>query len=179
MQRGEVLEVLGNQRQWWKVRNALNQIGFCPCTVLRDIPGDLPPRDYGAGDDHPTNGASNGYSNGLLGHVPPRPPSPSGLPEPPPLLGFASPRRAPPVVKPKPGSAAAAANASANVPYSAQNGNRPTSNAFAQELENRLATKSKQPVLKRPSLNARVKLTQDSTPEEVVEWLSAKGYDPK
>ncbi|XP_041366479.1 epidermal growth factor receptor kinase substrate 8-like isoform X2 [Gigantopelta aegis] len=75
--KGDILHVVDNSRNWWKVRNYKGEMGHCPYTILRDL-------DKGSSDDRdsPREQLTGGYNNFTnLDNGRPLPPQPPPVPD--------------------------------------------------------------------------------------------------
>ncbi|XP_013406941.1 epidermal growth factor receptor kinase substrate 8-like protein 2 isoform X2 [Lingula anatina] len=78
--KGEILEVLDDGRNWWKLRNSEGTVGHAPYTILKKYDDDSDPRGHDSSFDE-RDRRDFGRSNGA------RPPPPPPGPPPPPVNG--------------------------------------------------------------------------------------------
>ncbi|XP_033841196.1 epidermal growth factor receptor kinase substrate 8-like protein 1 [Periophthalmus magnuspinnatus] len=154
IQKGEVLEVLESSKRWWKCRNRYNQVGFVPHNMLEPM----------AHVDSPVANTPN---------VPAVSPAPkfdnrlSLIPPAPPLASSPSTQR--PVSMP---SFIPHAPATEDTEKEVMN---EVNEELLQRLTNGKANLNKPLVIPR-STETSVPLDYHSSPEEVAEWLRAKGF---
>uniref|UniRef100_A0A4W6F0W1 EGFR pathway substrate 8a, signaling adaptor n=1 Tax=Lates calcarifer TaxID=8187 RepID=A0A4W6F0W1_LATCA len=190
----EVVEVLDDRKQWWKVRNGCGASGYVPNNILDitkalDITGRGEPiysHTIQVGD------VSRSAATPMPPAPTPPPPAPARLPTPP---------LPPPAVEPAKPAAASSSNAVSrqNSNTSSDNGsvamrdhssqkpapvNRRKSNMeeVQDELMHRLTLgRSAQKKFQVPSRSSSLpssSITYDSSPDEVKAWLEAKGFSP-
>ncbi|XP_018530407.2 LOW QUALITY PROTEIN: epidermal growth factor receptor kinase substrate 8a [Lates calcarifer] len=198
----EVVEVLDDRKQWWKVRNGCGASGYVPNNILDitkalDITGRGEPI-YSHTIQKQTTRTDPQYVPSKPAATPmppaptPPPPAPARLPTPP---------LPPPAVEPAKPAAASSSNAVSrqNSNTSSDNGsvamrdhssqkpapvNRRKSNMeeVQDELMHRLTLgRSAQKKFQVPSRSSSLpssSITYDSSPDEVKAWLEAKGFSP-
>uniref|UniRef100_A0A7N6F8A6 Epidermal growth factor receptor kinase substrate 8-like protein 1 n=1 Tax=Anabas testudineus TaxID=64144 RepID=A0A7N6F8A6_ANATE len=164
----EVVEVLDDRKQWWKVRNGAGASGYVPNNILEvtkavDITGRGEPI----------------YSHTIQVDITPMPPAPT--PPPP------APNRLPTPPLPPPAAEAGSSTISRqNSSTSSDNGTagrKSNMEEVQDELMHRLtlgrSAQKKLPAPPRSNSNLpSISITYDSSPEDVRTWLEAKGFSP-
>uniref|UniRef100_A0A8C6UYG7 Epidermal growth factor receptor kinase substrate 8-like protein 1 n=1 Tax=Neogobius melanostomus TaxID=47308 RepID=A0A8C6UYG7_9GOBI len=190
----EVLEVLDDRKQWWKVRNVCGASGYVPNNIL-DITKAVDMTSRG----EPVYSHTIQHSKSVVTPIPPTPTTPTSPTSPPPVPANLP---APPVPPPttegiKPSSCSSTVSrhnsttSSENVTMrdhsqaqQAATANRRKSNMeeVQDELIHRLtlgrSAQKKFPGPCRGNVPQTVSLSYDSTPEEVKSWLETKGFSP-
>ncbi|XP_051546517.1 epidermal growth factor receptor kinase substrate 8-like isoform X4 [Myxocyprinus asiaticus] len=189
----EVVEVLDDRKQWWKVRNGAGVAGYVPNNILEisrvvDVTGRGEPiYSHTIQKQHSDYVPKPAVTPAPLTPTPPPPPAPGQIPNPP----------LPPSSAPPPQSSSPANNSEQTANNSSKNdsvtmrdhqrerpapANRRKSNMeeVQDELLHRLtlgrsAQKKFQPPARSTSLPS-VNITYDSTPDEVKTWLQLKGF---
>lgn len=195
----EVVEVLDDRKQWWKVRNGCGASGYVPNNILEitkavDITGRGEPI-YSHTIQKQTSRTDFIPSKPVVTPMPPAPtpppPAPARLPTPP---------LPPPAAEPTRPAACAGTVSRQNSTTSSDNGsvamrdhsnqkaapaNRRKSNMeeVQDELMHRLTLgRSAQKRFQAPSRSSSslpsVSITYDSSPDDVKTWLEAKGFSP-
>ncbi|XP_062299445.1 epidermal growth factor receptor kinase substrate 8a isoform X3 [Scomber scombrus] len=192
----EVVEVIDDRKQWWKVRNGGGMIGYVPNNILEvtkavDITGRGEPI-YSHTIQKQTTRTDFIPSNPAATPMPPTPPpAPARLPTPP---------LPPPAAEPPRPMASSSSVSRQNSSTSSDNGsvamrdhsnqrpaafNRRKSNMedVQDELMHRLtlgrSAQKKFPASSRSSNNLQsVNISYDSTADDVKAWLEAKGFSP-
>ncbi|CAK6982681.1 epidermal growth factor receptor kinase substrate 8a isoform X5 [Scomber scombrus] len=192
----EVVEVIDDRKQWWKVRNGGGMIGYVPNNILEvtkavDITGRGEPI-YSHTIQKQTTRTDFIPSNPAATPMPPTPPpAPARLPTPP---------LPPPAAEPPRPMASSSSVSRQNSSTSSDNGsvamrdhsnqrpaafNRRKSNMedVQDELMHRLtlgrSAQKKFPASSRSSNNLQsVSISYDSTADDVKAWLEAKGFSP-
>ncbi|KAM6962098.1 epidermal growth factor receptor kinase substrate 8a isoform 10-T10 [Tautogolabrus adspersus] len=195
----EVVEVLDDRKQWWKVRNGCGASGYVPNNILEitkavDITGRGEPI-YSHTIQKQTSRTDFIPSKPVVTPMPPAPtpppPAPARLPTPP----LPPPATGPPKMAASSSSTVSRQNSSTssdngsvamreNNNQRPANANRRKSNMeeVQDELMHRLtlgrSAQKKFPVPSRSSSMPVVSITYDSSPEHVKAWLEAKGFSP-
>ncbi|XP_029017563.1 epidermal growth factor receptor kinase substrate 8a isoform X13 [Betta splendens] len=183
----EVVEVLDDRKQWWKVRNGSGASGYVPNNILDstkavDITGRGEPI-YSHTIQKQTTRTDYVPSKPVVTQMPPAPtppPGPTGLPTPP-----LPPPAAEPAKACQPVSRQNSTTSSDNGSQRPAVVNRRKSNMeeVQDELMHRLTLgRSAQKKLPAPprsnSSLLSISITYDSAPDEVKAWLEAKGFSP-
>lgn len=198
----EVVEVLDDRKQWWKVRNGCWATGYVPNNILEITKAvDMTSRG------EPIYSHTVQKQTTRTEFVPskpvatPMPPAPAPVPPAPAPARVPTPPLPPPAAEPaKPGGSSSAvsrqnSNASSDmgsVAMREQNNQKPAVAAASRrksnmeevqdELMHRLTLgRSAQKKFQGPARSGNtpsVSITYDSTPEEVKAWLEAKGFSP-
>ncbi|XP_039457120.1 epidermal growth factor receptor kinase substrate 8a isoform X3 [Oreochromis aureus] len=198
----EVVEVLDDRKQWWKVRNGCWATGYVPNNILEITKAvDMTSRG------EPIYSHTVQKQTTRTEFVPskpvatPMPPAPAPVPPAPAPARVPTPPLPPPAAEPaKPGGSSSAvsrqnSNASSDmgsVAMREQNSHKPAVAAASRrksnmeevqdELMHRLTLgRSAQKKFQGPARSGNtpsVSITYDSTPEEVKAWLEAKGFSP-
>ncbi|KAF7656110.1 hypothetical protein LDENG_00046310 [Lucifuga dentata] len=188
----EVVEVLDDRKQWWKVRNGFGASGYVPNNILEitkslDVAGRAEPVYSHTIQKQRTDYISSKPVVTPMPDAPTLPPpAPTRLPTPP---------LPPPAAEPNKPTASSSTISRQNSTTSSDNGvamrdhnqrpppvNRRKSNMeeVQDELMHRLTLgRSAQKKFQVPSRNANLpslSITYDSAPEEVKAWLEAKGF---
>ncbi|XP_065807282.1 epidermal growth factor receptor kinase substrate 8a isoform X3 [Labrus bergylta] len=204
----EVVEVVDDRKQWWKVRNGCGASGYVPNNILEitkavDITGRGEPiyshtiqQLLGELNEKQTSRTDLVPSKPV---VTPMPPAPTPPPPAPALARLPTPPLPPPAVEPPKMAASSSTVSRQNSNASSDNGsvamrennkqrpanaNRRKSNMeeVQDELMHRLtlgrSTQKKFPVPSRSGSMPVVSITYDSSPEHVKAWLEAKGFSP-
>ncbi|XP_013406979.1 epidermal growth factor receptor kinase substrate 8 isoform X6 [Lingula anatina] len=160
--KGEILEVLDDGRNWWKLRNSEGTVGHAPYTILKKYDDDSDPRGHDSSFDE-RDRRDFGRSNGA------RPPPPPPGPPPPPVNGnWKQANRQEETKKPKPKE-----NEEKTIIHKAA-----SKDDLHNELKNQLTkgkNRNSRPVSHGRPISA-VYLTMYSTTEEVGEWLQSKNF---
>ncbi|RVE56673.1 hypothetical protein OJAV_G00222970 [Oryzias javanicus] len=187
----EILEVLDDRKQWWKVRNGFGAAGYVPNNILevtRAVDSRGEPiyshtiqKQTTRTDPLPTKAAPT--------PVPPvpTPPPPAGIPTPP-LPPPASEPARPPLNTHSRHNSSASSEAGAAAAMREQSEQKPAGRRKSNmeevqdELVHRLTLgRSTQKKFAAPSRSSSLpgfSITYDSSPDEVRAWLEAKGFSP-
>uniref|UniRef100_A0A669C300 Epidermal growth factor receptor kinase substrate 8-like protein 1 n=1 Tax=Oreochromis niloticus TaxID=8128 RepID=A0A669C300_ORENI len=171
----EVVEVLDDRKQWWKVRNGCWATGYVPNNIL----------EITKAVDMTSRGEPI-YSHTVQVTKPvatPMPPAPAPVPPAPAPARVPTPPLPPPAAEPAKLGAAAAQSADRTATRSKTARNLKSNMEEVQdELMHRLTLgRSAQKKFQGPARSGNtpsVSITYDSTPEEVKAWLEAKGFSP-
>ena len=76
VEKGDILEVLDDSRNWWRLRNYKGETGYAPYTILRDIGDDRNDVDRNGGHRGSVGGYSGNIGHSQSNHIPAAPPPP-------------------------------------------------------------------------------------------------------
>uniref|UniRef100_A0A8C5B1F6 SH3 domain-containing protein n=1 Tax=Gadus morhua TaxID=8049 RepID=A0A8C5B1F6_GADMO len=180
----EVVEVLDDKKQWWKVRNGCGAAGYVPNNILEttravDINGRGEPIYSHTIQKQTTKGDLGPAKPGGAMPMPPAPapPPPASAPAP---YRLPTPPLPPPTEPPRPETSASTTATNGGGGGVREVGRKSNMEEVQDELMHRLtlgrSTQKKFPPPARGATGNAVNITYDSAPDEVRAWLELKGF---